>query len=63
MKLVIEIPAQYAVATRRELKRRGYRHDPAEVRRVLRRALEQTADRHWWPKVGVAFYWGAGDGG
>lgn len=57
MRLVIDVPAQYATAVRAELRRRGNCHNHAEVRRVLRYVISETMDRHWWRPYGVRMYW------
>lgn len=57
MRLIIDLPPQYATAVRAELRRRGYHHDRAEVRRVLAYVAGAVMDRHWWNTTGVALYW------
>ena len=60
MRLTVEIPEQYAVAVRAELRRRGYNDSDAQVRRTLRYVIGETMERRWWRTVGVRFYWGSG---
>ena len=57
MRLIIDLPAQYATAVRAELRRRGYNHDRDEVRRVLAHITSEMVRRHWWQTTGAAFYW------
>jgi hypothetical protein len=58
MKVTIDVPRKYAIAIRRGLRQRGYRHDDAQVRRVLRYVIRETMRRHWWQKVGARLGWG-----
>lgn len=58
MKLTIEIPEQYAIAVRAELRRRGYNDSEAQVRRTLRYVIRETMERRWWRTIGVRFSWG-----